>query len=191
MDSITASWQTLDGEFRLTYMNSAPDQPTATSSPDGMTVFVGTDQLHIFELDAPFAGTPTLLPINNPSSSSSGAISSIVAITPSIAFATLSLQGNGYVLGWLGQEWQVLGGGALPNTLPLNTIVLRELDLLFATTGSTVYVSHDLGSTWETATSGLPTLPVGNELTVVRQPEGTRCLYPATYGRSLWRALLP
>ena len=65
----------------------------------------------------------------------------------------------------------MLGGGALPNTLPFNTIVLRELDLLFATTGSTVYVSHDPGSSWETATSGLPTLPVGTELTVVRQPK--------------------
>jgi hypothetical protein len=52
-------------------------------------------------------------------------------------------------------------------------------------------VSRDLGATWATAVDGLPTLPLGQDLSFVTQPDGARYLYLATYGHSLWRAQLP
>jgi hypothetical protein len=164
-----------------------PDNVTAVSSFDGSTVFAGTDQLHIFQLDAPYTGTPTSLQIANPTTSPA-AVTSIVEFTPSIGFATLN---SGFVLGWLGQTWQQLGAGALPNDQPFGALALPDLGSLFVVSQTSVFVSHDSGATWATAISGLPKLPLGQDINFVAQPDGTHYLYLATYGRSLWRATLP
>ena len=176
-------WETL-GEV------GPPDNVTSVSSFNGDAVFVGTDHYHIYELNAPFTATATSLAISS-SAGSPGTITSIVEFTPSIGFAALSINSEGFVLGWQGEQWQALGGGTLTNALPFNAVALPDLGSLFAISAKSVFVSHDLGTTWLTANSGLPSVPQGTDLTVVTQPNGTSYLYMASYGRSLWRALLP
>jgi hypothetical protein len=171
----------------------APDNVTAVSTAlNGSSAFVGTDQLHIYQLDAPYTGTPTSLTIATPSGAmGSGSITSLSEASSGIAIAGLSIGGNGYVLGWLGQQWTALGGSALPTGLPFSSVLLADLGDLYAITKTTVYASHDFGSTWASVSSGLPAVPEGDELSFVTQPDGTRYLYMSTYGRSLWRTVLP
>jgi hypothetical protein len=175
-----------DPHWELLGTVSVPDNVTSVSSFNGSTVFVGTDQLHIFELDAPFPAVATSLQINNPANGSAK-VTSIVEFTPGIGFATLN---SGFVLGWLGQTWNAFGGGALPSSQPFNAVAVPDLGHLVAITPTSVYTSHDLGKTWATANIGLPKIPQGADLDFVVQPDGTPYLYMATYGWSAWRTRL-
>jgi hypothetical protein len=161
----------------------------AVSTRDGNSIFIGTDQGNLYRFDAPYTNGPTQLSINAPSVPAGGRwISAVVEIFPTVAFATLNVAGNGYVLSWLGQEWD-LTGGALPNDLTFQSLAVPDLGSLYAVTTQRVYVSHDLGASWATASDGLPTMPHATDLRFATQPSGGY-LYLSTYGRSLWRAKL-
>jgi hypothetical protein len=54
-----------------------------------------------------------------------------------------------------------------------------------------VFVTHDLGSNWFLASDGLPAVAQGETLRYVRQSDGSRFMYLATYGWSMFRARLP
>jgi hypothetical protein len=165
---------------------SATDNVTFLSSFNGSTVFVGTDQGNVFELDQPYNAASTLLQVNSPTGSPAQ-VTGIVEFVPTIAFATLD---SGYVLGWKGQTWDALGGGTLPTSQPFRAVVLPNVKNLIAITPASVFVSHDLGTTWATANNGLPLIPQGVDLRYVLQENGTPYIYMATYGRSLWRSVL-
>jgi hypothetical protein len=163
---------------------------SALSSFDGRNVFVGTDQGNIYRLDSPYPRTAAKLTINPPDAQGSKSISAIVEVLPTIAFATMNVGNSGYVLAWQGQTWDSVGGG-LPNNLPFYTLEAPDLGSLFAANGTNVYVTHDLGKSWLVASDGLPAEPEGVDLHFAIQPDGTKYLYLATNGRSLWRAALP
>jgi hypothetical protein len=165
---------------------SATDNVTSLSSFSGTTVFVGTDQGNIFELDAPYNAAGTQLQVNSPTGGPA-TVTGLVEFVPTIAFATLE---SGYVLGWQGHTWDALGGGTLPTSQPFRSVVLPDLTNLIAITPASVFISHDVGTTWATANNGLPFLPQGADLRYVLQPNGTAYIYMATYGHSLWRTVL-
>jgi hypothetical protein len=181
----------------------------ALSSYDGFSIFLGTDNGDILEMDSPYAcGEPVkLLTINPPPNvqidttlggCQNYCIPAIVEVLPGVMFASLQWgggSGNDYVLVWReqgahAQSWDVVGGG-LPNDLPFTTLEAPSLGSLFAATGRRVYVTHDLGNSWMLASDGLPMVHFGTDLHFVLQPDGTQYLYLATFGRSLWRAVLP
>lgn len=175
---------------------------TALSSYDGFSIFLGMDDGNIYRMDSPYAcGEPVkLLAINPPPNVINGpqggcqncTITAILEVLPGVAFAALQVGGNGYVLEWQeqAQTWEVVGGG-LPNEVPFTALEAPSLLSLFAATGRRVYVTHDLGNSWMLASDGLPMVPQGLDLHFVVGPDGTKYLYLATYGRSLWRAVLP
>jgi hypothetical protein len=165
---------------------SATDNVTSLSSFYGNIVFVGTDQGNIFELDQPYNAAATLLQVNSPTGSPAQ-VTGIVEYVSTIGFATLD---SGYVLDWKGQTWDALGGGTLPTSQPFRAVVLPTLKNLIAITPASVFISHDLGTTWATANNGLPLIPQGTDLRFVLQANGTGFIYMATFGRSLWRSVL-
>ena len=91
-DGTDMHWETIG-------LISATDNVTSLSSFNGTTVFVGTDQGKIFELDAPYNAAGTQLQVNSPTGSPTQ-VTGVVEFVPTIAFATLE---SGYVLGWQGQ----------------------------------------------------------------------------------------
>jgi hypothetical protein len=178
-DGTDMHWETIG-------LISATDNVTSLSSFNGTTVFVGTDQGNIFELDAPYNAAGTQLQVNSPTGSPTQ-VTGVVEFVPTIAFATLE---SGYVLGWQGHTWDALGGGTLPTSQPFRSLVLPDLTNLIAITPASVFISHDLGTTWATSNNGLPFLPQGVDLRYVLQANGTAYIYMATYGHSLWRSVL-
>jgi len=54
-----------------------------------------------------------------------------------------------------------------------------------------VFMTQNLGSTWLTASDGLPKVANGIELHYALQPDGSQFMYLATYGWSMFRASLP
>jgi hypothetical protein len=161
----------------------------AVSSSDGNSVFIGTDQGILYRLDSPYPASAFLLPLSFPPAFGAGQINAILEVSSVVAFAALQVGGNGYLLAWDGQIWNPLVTGSLPNNLPFTSLEAR-LGSLFAATRTGVYVTHDGGKTWFTASDGLPTVSQGMDLHVVYDLNGTHYLYLATYGWSLWRAVL-
>jgi hypothetical protein len=179
---------------------------TALSSYDGNNIFFGTDHGNIYLIQYISNSCVlcfsvfqvTQLPITQPPSvQGNEAITAILEVLPGIAFAALQVGGQGYVLEWQQQPqtWEVVGGGFLPNDVPFTALESSPgvllLPTLFAATGTRVYDTHDLGNFWAVASDGLPMVTHGVDLHSVVQPDGTKYLYLATFGRSLWRAVLP
>jgi hypothetical protein len=176
----------------LGYVGSGQNA-SAISSSDGANVFVGTNIGNIFRLDPPYnGGSAAQLTVNNPPGDTGApTIGAIVELSPSNAFAALNMSGNGYVLAWNGQTWDQVGVGSLPSNLPFTAVEAPDLGSVFVSSIANVYSSHDLGSSWMIASDGLPVVAQATDLHAVTQPDGTRYLYLATYGWSLWRAALP
>jgi photosystem II stability/assembly factor-like uncharacterized protein len=82
-----------------------------------------------------------------------------------------------------GTSWTSISGN-LPD-IPVNDIFLDPLypGILYLATDVGVYYSKDTGTSWQMLGSSLPLVPV-NELSL---HSGSRYLYAATYGRSMYR----
>ncbi|WP_428488256.1 hypothetical protein [Rhodopila sp.] len=162
---------------------------SAVSSRDGTDVIAGTDNGNLYQLTQPYGSNASQLFINPPATGSAS-VSSVVEIFSSIAFAAYNAGGNGYVIRWDGQSWNA-ASGSLPNTVPFTSIEAPDLNAVFVASRTNVYSTHDSGNTWMIASDGLPYVDQGMDLQAMTQPDGTRYLYLATYGWSLWRAKLP
>ena len=163
---------------------------TAVSSFNGNAVFVGTDQGNIYQLTLPYTGPALQFAIDEPAGGTRQ-INGLLEFFPTIAYAaTGSGSGPGYVLNFLGQSWEVAGGG-LPTTLPYVGVDASGLALIFAATSTQVFDSRDGGTTWDTASDGLPSVPHINEIHYVAQPDSRQYLYLSSYGWSMLRALIP
>ena len=160
---------------------------------NGQSVFVGTDKGNILRLDAPF--TKWLqLNVNLPAGSSGDAsITGLVSFYSTLAYATMRIGGEGYVMSLYGNDWNWNPVASnLPHDRPFNSIVASDLRSIFVSTNAYVYDTHDGGKTWTQASSGLPANITGkNELKIVRESGRVAYVYLATFGRSLWRAQLP
>ena len=163
------------------------------SSTDGNLVFAGTDEGKIFTF-TPQTGIPVQWPINPPAQ---GSIQGISEIFPTIAFAALNNgPSNGYVVSFNGTSWSAVGG--LSTSLPFLCVTAPNLGSVFAADPQTVYVSHDLGTTWLLASNGLPLHdmalggPGGAQtLRWAVQSDGLVHLYLASRGWSVFQAVLP
>jgi hypothetical protein len=166
----------------------------ALSSTDGNTVFAGTGEGKIFTF-TPQAGIPVQWPVNSPAQ---GSVQAIAEIFPTIAFAALNNgSGSGFVAYFDGTSWSAVGGG-LPTSRPFLGVAAPNLGAVFAADSQTVYVSHDLGSTWLVASIGLPVLDMAlagpggtHTLRWAVQSDGLIHLYLASRGWSVFQAVLP
>jgi hypothetical protein len=164
---------------------------TAISSRDGNVVFIGTDRGNICQLTQPYpAGACVNFTIDQPQGGSITSINGLLEFFPTIAFAAASGSPAGSVLTFAGQSWQVAGGG-LPTNLSFVSIDGSDLTSIFAVSPNQVFVTHDQGASWLTASDGLPTLAQANEIHYVLQPDNTQYMYLSTYGWSMFRAPLP
>ena len=160
---------------------------------NGQSVFVGTDVGNILRLDAPVTRW-LQLNVNLPAGSTGKrSLTGLVSFYSTLAYATMSIGGEGYVMSLDGNNWDWNPVASnLPHDRPLNSIVASDLRSIFVSTSAYVYDTHDGGKTWTQASSGLPADITGkNELKIVRESDRVAYLYLATYGRSLWRAQLP
>jgi hypothetical protein len=164
----------------------AGENVNAVSSFNGNVVFVGTDHGNICQLTAPYDGSGTCVNFNidYPGGGNPPAINGIAEIFSSIAFAAA---GN-YILQFTGQNWQP--AGSLPSSLNFVGVDGPGLTSIFAANASQVFVTHDLGTTWQSASDGLPAVANSKELHYVVQPDGNAYMYLATYGWSVFRAQL-
>src|SRR5581483_8447641 len=165
---------------------------SALSSTDGNTVFVGTADGRIFTF-VPQSGVPVQWPINSPIT---GTVQAIAEIFPSIAFAAFSNgPNNGYVASFNGTSWSAVGGG-LPTNLAYLAAAAPNLGTIVVANPNAVFSSHDGGSTWMTASNGLPATPMilgGTGPEPIRwaaQSDGLIHMYLASRGWSLFEAVL-
>lgn len=160
---------------------------------NGNSVFVGTDTGNIYRLDAPFTGPAKLLTINLPSGSSgSPVVNAFYAFFSTVAYATYNIGGSGYVIFYDGVSWNSVGTAILPHNLPFQTIMAKDVNTLYVASSTAVYDTHDAGGTWSNASVGLPVnITQFGDFHLVTEPSGKTYLYLATYGRSLWRTLVP
>lgn len=181
-----------DMHFEQLGQVGAGENVSALSSENGSDVFVGTDQGNIYRMVAPYTTLPSQLAINPPSLMGGRSIGAIVELFPTVAFAAMNINGNtGFVLGWLGTNWNVVGAATLPMSLPFGAMEMPDASDLFVASRAQVFFSADLGNTWSTASNGLPALDEATDLHAVLDPDGTRYLYLSSYGRSMWRTALP
>ncbi len=169
------------------------DGVASVSSADGSTVFVGTALGNICQLTPPYAPATSCVNfvINQPAGDRVARINGVLEFLSTIGVAVTNSSNTskgGYVLSLLGDSWQPTSG--LPTNLPYNSVEAASLSSVFVANTSQVYMTQDLGSTWLTASDGLPKVANGIELHYVLQPDGSSYMYLATYGWSMFRALL-
>jgi hypothetical protein len=169
------------------------DGVASVSSADGSTVFVGTALGNICQLKPPYAPASSCVNfvINQPAGDRVARINGVLEFLSTIGVAVTNSSNSsngGYVLSLLGDSWQPTSG--LPTNLPYNSVEAASLGSVFVANTSQVFMTQDLGSTWLTASDGLPKVANGIELHFVRQPDGNQYMYLATYGWSMFRALL-
>lgn len=107
---------------------------------------------------------------------------------PSVVYCTLSgyrfhdQVAHVYRSNDFGQSWLSIQGNLAD--IPCNDIVQdpQHDSTLYLATDIGVFVTLDLGQTWNPAGSGMPIVPV----TDIRFHDPSRTLFAATYGRSMW-----
>jgi hypothetical protein len=160
------------------------ENANSISSRDGNVVFVGTDRGNICMLQKPYTGPCVDFSI---APSTSGArITGVLEFSNLVGFATTS---SGLVLSLAGTEWQASTG--LPNNSPFASVDGPNLGSVFVANTDQVFVTHDFGFSWLSASQGLPAVPNPNELHYVKEPDGSSELYLGSYGRSMYRTVLP
>jgi hypothetical protein len=173
---------------------------------DGFEVFVGTDAGAIYELLSGAScsqsvslacATMLQLTVDAPQQGT-GSVDAMVAFAPpgssAIAFAVYNVNGTGYVLRWTGQTFHAVGGSR-DNNLPytaIDAIATGGLGTaIFLASNASVYSSYDFGNSWRIASDGLPFVAQAVDMHAIHHTDGRSYLYLATYGWSLWRAVLP
>jgi hypothetical protein len=158
---------------------------------NGQAFFVGTDAGNIFRFDAPYGQSPLQLGLSIPAGASGPRqITGLTAFFSGVAFATVNIGGRGYVMSLKDDVWSSVGSG-LPHSQPFKAIAAPDVRSIFVATDTTVYDTHDSGTTWNDASDGLPSVITAADLQVANEPSGGTFLYLASFGRSLWRAQLP
>ena len=170
------------------------DGVASVSSANGSTVFVGTERGNICQLTAPYTpASPCVhFVINQPAGDTVARVNGVLEFFSSVGLAATNSSkssNGGYVLSLLGDSWQPTSG--LPTDLPYMSVEGANLSSVFVANTSQVFMTQDLGTTWLTASDGLPKVANGIELHYGAQPDGSHYMYLATYGWSMFRALLP
>ncbi|HEX6864202.1 MAG TPA: sialidase family protein, partial [Thermoanaerobaculia bacterium] len=107
-----------------------------------------------------------------------------------LLFITVASFGNPHVFRSRdgGLSWEDVDRGLLPDA-PHHAVAISwdQPQTVYVCSDAGVFVSPDLGGTWEDLTRNLPNVMVVD----VVHHQATKSLFVATYGRSLWRLTLP
>jgi hypothetical protein len=137
-------------------------------------------------LTLPFTGPCVNFATNQPPGGTVGSINGVLELSTSLALATTQ---SGYVLTFAGQGWSEAGGG-LPSNLPFVSLDGPDQTSVFVANADQIFVTHDLGNTWQTASDQLPSTVNATELHYVLQPDNQAYMYLSTYGWAMFRAPL-
>jgi hypothetical protein len=131
-----------------------------------------------------------------------GAVLRFIIVNDSVAFAVYDTATQGWILQLGPLRWDAIGSDQ-PNVakgigLPASEGIFYDMEIdrttspatLFVATDSNVYISRDMGNTWQLASLGLPQRPHCAGLQFAAPRAGVHYLYLSTYGRSVWRAKL-
>jgi hypothetical protein len=89
------------------------------------------------------------------------------------------------------EQWNVVGAPPLPSGgNQCFGLALDDVGTLFLAVDNGVFVSHDGGANWLSASNGLPLLPHCSDLAFGLDWSGP-VMYLATMGRGVWKARLP
>ncbi len=181
--------------FHVTDPINDPDVISALFSETGNSIWVGTLSGRLFE------HTPGILTeygvegrTTPPIDKEPAEIHHIVG-AGDVVFASFRKGNKGFILKRNDLHFNKLANG-LPNP---NSIIYYGLELvaplepvvpamIFAATDDKVYISRDLGNSWQQASEGLPSNPHCCDLRFIDSLEGNRSLYLSSFGRSIWRA---
>jgi hypothetical protein len=181
--------------FRVTDALNDPQTITALFTETGERIWVGTGAGRLFEFNNGALFDFGVEGRKNPKGDADSIVYRIVAAGDT-AFASYAKAGTGYILGRDQGHFMKLTSGlpsdagpyyGLEFVAPAEPIVLA---MLFAASDDKVYISRDLGKTWQTASQGLPKRPHCCDLRFAAPSGGERILYLSTFGRSVWRALV-
>ena len=155
---------------------------------DSTRVYVGTENGGIFRsLDSGQTWSPNIASTVLPGRTVTR-IKTLPADVDS-AVVTVANFGNDHVFLTRdgGLNWENIDQGQLPD-VPHHSIAIRETDTaeIFVCNDAGVFISRDMGATWQNMTRNLPNVMVVD--LVYHQHD--RTLYAATYGRSIWRLQL-
>jgi hypothetical protein len=178
-----------DTEWR--YIGSVPGEAWSIASIDGSSVFVGTNDRRIFNLDP---ATATAAEYRyDPSLNEKGTIFRIVTFANDRAFAIQNRDTEGDVIALRAGVWTQARSGIPIDEGPFWGLdQSRHIDsqTLVATTDAHVWISYDEAKSWARASAGLPARPHCSDIRFAQEPDGSQRLYLGTYGRSLWSANL-
>jgi hypothetical protein len=181
--------------FQVTNALNDPQVITALYSQTGERIWVGTGSGRLFEFNNGVLTDFGVEGRRNPMGDSDAIVYHIVA-AGDVAFASYMKSRVGYILGRDGGAFTKLTGGLPSDPGPYYGLELVAPPepivpaMVFAATDDKVYISRNLGKTWQPASSGLPARPHCCDLQFVAPPGGERVLYLSTFGRSVWRAVV-
>jgi hypothetical protein len=166
--------------FRVTDPLNDLQVITALYSETGERIWVGTNSGRLFEFNNGVLTDFGVEGRKSPMGDSDAVVCHIVA-AGDVAFASYMKAGVGYILGRDKRVFMKLTGGLPADPGPyygLELVAPAEPiapAMVFAATDDKVYISRDLGKTWQPASQGLPTRPHCCDLQFVAPPGGERC----------------
>ena len=167
---------------------SQPDSISALGSFDGTTVLIGTGAGRAFQLVPTSSGPATAAALSFSSDLLTGAMTRILTISPTLAFANYNGTLVSRIVRFDGQSWSGSDQG-LPGD-PYYALANFGDQLIFTATDDRVFSSRNQGQNWMNASTGLPRRPHCADLRTGVTPGGN-VLYLSTFGRSLWAAGIP
>jgi hypothetical protein len=170
-----------------TFISNAGENITSLASASGNKIIVATDQGHILACDSS-SGQITPMALSATVKTLRGSVSSLRVFDDSLMYA---IHSAGWILRYNASVWDILPG------LPWQQYTTLEADwtatpkVLYAATSTSVFSTDNNGQSWTNNSQGLPAAPQCTDLRIAVVPGGSKYLYLATYGRSLWRAPIP
>jgi len=165
-----------------------PDSISALASFDGTSVLIGTGSGRALQLTPSSKGPVGATTIKVADDVPNGAMTRILTLSPTLAFANYNSGNSGRIVRFDGQNW-----GRSDQGLPGDAcygIASRGTEMIFTATDDRVFSSRNQGQSWMNASTGLPRRPHCADLRTGTTPGGD-VVYLSTFGRSLWVAGLP
>ena len=169
-------------------LDGSPISAIEIAGPQSKNIYVGTENGSFFRsLDG-----GTTWSANLASGVLPGVMITRIAAqpgAPNTVFITSANSGNRHVFCSTdaGTRWTDIDGGKLPD-LPHHALLIRpdKPSELYVCNDAGVYLTNDGGLTWRNATGKLPMVMVVDLV----YHRASKTLFAATYGRSIWKAVL-
>jgi hypothetical protein len=188
---------------RLIMRERTPLSIEGIGSLNGDLIYVGTSQARMFAVETGSGNVTELtVAVSISGSLNDFHVRSPLIVSDKLGFALLYRNGGAAAIPCIPQQATgvVLRSRDLVHWEPLTTVPAEDGPIytvaadwahspgaLYAGSDAKVWVSYDAGDTWGHAGRGLPRRSHCADLRLVRRDDGSRWLYLATYGRSVWR----